>query len=174
MGITDILDAQASLWRDAGPGRWNDPDMLEVGNGDLTDDQSRAHFAMWSMLAAPLMAGNDLRAMSDSVREILTAPEIVAIDQDAAGKQGRRIHREGDVDIWMRPVGRNGARAIAALNRGPAARDVRISLEDVGVAPRTHVRVRDLWQRIDVGEAQREIVIATSANSATVLGLTPQ
>jgi len=172
--VLTILDRQAELHSFAGPDHWNDPDMLEVGNGDLTDDQSRAHFAMWSMLAAPLMAGNDLRAMSDSVREILTAPEIVAIDQDAAGKQGRRIHREGDVDIWVRPIGRNGARAIAALNRGPAARDVRISLEDVGVAPRTHVRVRDLWQRIDVGEAQREIVIATSANSATVLGLTPQ
>ena len=172
--ILTILDRQADLYRFAGPDHWNDPDMLEVGNGDLTGEQSRAHFALWSMLAAPLMAGNDLRTMSDEVREILTAPEIVAIDQDPGGKQGRLIHRDGDIDIWMRALWPNGRRAIAVLNRGAVAQDVRVHLEPFGVAPRTHVRVRDLWKRTDVGEAQREIVIATSANSATVLGITPQ
>ena len=172
--ILTILDRQAELHSFAGPDHWNDPDMLEVGNGDLTADQSRAHFALWSILAAPLMAGNDLRTMSDEVREILTAPEIVAIDQDPAGRQGRRIRRDGDIDIWMRALGTNDDRGIVVLNRGSVAREVRIALEDVGVAPRSHVRVRDVWKRSDVGEVQREIVIATSANSATVLGLTPQ
>jgi alpha-galactosidase len=170
--ILAILDRQTELHRYAGPDHWNDPDMLEVGNGDLTSDQSRAHFALWSVLAAPLMAGNDLRTMSDEVREILTAPEIVAIDQDAAGKQGQRIRRDGDIDSWMRTIGSNGDRVVAVLNRGAVAREVRIALDDIGVASRTHVRVRDLWQRTDVGEARREIVIATSANSATVLGVT--
>ena len=124
------------------------------------------------MLAAPLMAGNDLRTMSDEVREIITAPEIIAIDQDAAGNQGRRISRDGDIDVWTRTLGASGDLAIAVLNRGSVAREARVALDDVGVAPRTHVRVRDLWKRIDVGEARREIVIATSANSATVLGIT--
>jgi alpha-galactosidase len=169
--ILTILDRQTELHRYAGPDHWNDPDMLEVGNGELTGEQSRAHFALWSVLAAPLMAGNDLRTMSDEVREILTAPEIVAVDQDAAGKQGRRIGRDGDIDVWTRSIGARGDLAIAALNRGAVDREVRVALDDVGVAPRTHVRVRDLWKRIDVGEARREIVIATSANSATVLGI---
>jgi alpha-galactosidase len=172
--ILTILDRQAELHPFAGPDHWNDPDMLEVGNGALTTEQGRAHFALWSILAAPLMAGNDLRTMSDEVREILTAPEIIAIDQDAIGRQGRRIRRDGDVDIWMRTVGAKNGRAIAAVNRGSVARELVIALEDLGVAPRTDVRVRDLWKRADVGRAQREIVIATSANSATVLGIAPQ
>jgi len=170
--ILTILDRQTELHRYAGPDHWNDPDMLEVGNGDLTAEQSRAHFALWSMLAAPLMAGNDLRTMSDEVREIITAPEIIAIDQDATGNQGRRISRDGDIDVWTRSLGASGDLAIAVLNRGSVAREARVALDDVGVAPRTDVRVRDLWKRIDVGEARREIVIATSANSATVLGIT--
>jgi hypothetical protein len=80
----------------------------------------------------------------------------------------------GDIDIWMRALGANGDRAIAVLNRGPVAREVGIALDEVEVAPPTNVRVRDLWRRTDVGEAQREIVITTRANSATVLGITPQ
>jgi alpha-galactosidase len=172
--ILGIVDRQAELHRYAGPDHWNDPDMLEVGNGDLTAEQGRAHFALWSMLAAPLMAGNDLRTMTDEVRETLTAPEIVAVDQDAAGRQARRLRRDGDIDIWIRALAANGDRAIAVLNRGSATREVRVTLEDVGVAPRTHVRVRDLCKRANVGEARREILIATSANSATVLGVSPE
>jgi alpha-galactosidase len=171
--IVTILERQAELHPFAGPDHWNDPDMLEVGNGDLTADQSRAHFALWSILAAPLMAGNDLRTMSDEVRDILTAPEIVAVDQDAAGKQGRRIRRDGDIDIWMRALGSKGDLAIAALNRGSVAREVRVALEELGLAARAPVRVRDLWQRTDVGEAQRELVASPSPHSATVLGISP-
>ena len=147
--------------------------MLEVGNGDLTAEQSRAHFAMWAMLAAPLMAGNDLRTMSIEVREILTAPEIIAVDQDAAGKQGRRVRHDGEIDIWMREL-TGGRRVVAVLNRGSTDREVRVPLSEILIAPETNVRVRDLWRRADVGEARREIVVATSANSATVLSLTQQ
>jgi alpha-galactosidase len=172
--ILTILDRQAELHSFAGPDHWNDPDMLEVGNGGLTPDQNRAHFALWSMLAAPLMAGNDLRTMTDETRDILIAPEIVAIDQDAGGRQGRRLGRDGDIDTWVRDLGTGGEHVIAVLNRGSARREVRIALEDIGVAPRTNVRVRDLWKRSDVGKTRREILIATSANSATVLGVSAQ
>jgi len=120
------------------------------------------------------MAGNDLRTMTDEVRAILTAPEIVAVDQDSRGTQGRRIRREGDVDIWTRELAGDGRCAIAVLNRGSVDREVRIALDDLGIEPHTHVRVRDLWQRADVGEMQREIVVATSAVSATVLGIAPR
>ena len=171
--IVTILDRQAELHPFAGPDHWNDPDMLEVGNGELTGDQSRAHFAMWSMLAAPLMAGNDLRTMTDEVREILIAPEIVAIDQDSLGKQGRRIRRDGDTEIWIRELAA-GHRVVAAFNRGLDHREVRISLEELGIAPRTDVRVRDLWQRTDVGVVRREIVTATRPVSATVLRVAQQ
>lgn len=171
--IMTILDRQAELYPFAGADHWNDPDMLEVGNGDLTAGQNRAHFALWSILAAPLMAGNDLREMNEDVREILTAPELIAVDQDAAGRQGRRLRRDGDLDIWMRELA-GGRRAIAVLNRGPVEREVRLPLAEVGVEPRTNVRVRDLWQRADVSEVRREILVATSANSATVLGIGPQ
>jgi len=169
--ILTILDRQAELHSFAGPDHWNDPDMLEVGNGDLTPDQNRAHFALWSMLAAPLMAGNDLRTMTNATRDILIAPEIVAIDQDAGGRQGRRLWRDGDIDTWVRDLATGGEHVIAVLNRGSATREVRIALEDIGVAPRTNVRVRDLWKRSAVGKTRREILIATSANSATVLGV---
>src|SRR5437867_237363 len=171
--IVTILDRQAELHPFAGPDHWNDPDMLEVGNGELTGDQSRAHFAMWSMLAAPLMAGNDLRTMTDEVREILIAPEIVAIDQDSLGRQGRRIRRDGDTEIWIRELAA-GHRVAAALNRGFDHREVRIPLQELGIEPRTDVRVRDLWQRTDVRVIRREIVAATSPVSATVLRVAQQ
>jgi alpha-galactosidase len=171
--VLAILDRQATLHPYAGPDHWNDPDMLEVGNGTLTAEQSRAHFALWSILAAPLMAGNDLRAMTDEVRAILTAPEIVAIDQDSAGRQGRRIRREGDVDIWLRDLGGDGRRALALLNRASGAREVRIGLEEIGLDPRADVQLRDLWQRTDIGKARGEMVVTASANSARVLGVFP-
>jgi alpha-galactosidase len=172
--ILTILDRQTELHSFAGPDHWNDPDMLEVGNGDLTADQTRAHFALWSMLAAPLMAGNDLRAMTEETRDILIAPEIVAVDQDAAGRQGRRLWRDGEIDTWVRDLAPDRGHVIAVLNRGSDTRDVRIALEDIGVAPRTNVSVRDLWRRTDVGKARREVLIATSANSATVLAVAPR
>ena len=172
--ILTILDRQAELHPFAGPDHWNDPDMLEVANGDLTADQSRAHFALWSILAAPLIAGNDLRTMTDEVREILTAPEIVAVAQDPGGRQGRRVRRDGDIDVWVRSLRTSGRWAIGVLNRGPDAREVRIALEEIGMDPRADVRVRDLWQRADVGKTRREIVTATTANSATVLGISAE
>jgi alpha-galactosidase len=172
--VLAILDRQADLHPFAGPDHWNDPDMLEVGNGDLTVEQSRAHFALWAMLAAPLMAGNDLRVMTDDIRAILTAPEIVAIDQDAAGRQGRRIRTEGEVDVWLRHLGPDGRLAVAVLNRGTVAREVPVPFEDLGIDTRAQVRVRDLWQRAEIGTAKHELLVTTPPGSARVLGLEVQ
>jgi alpha-galactosidase len=112
-----ILSAQAGLAQYAGPGHWNDPDMLEVGNGRLTLAENRSHFSMWAMLAAPLLAGNDLPNMKPDVRAILTNRDVVAIDQDKLGKQATRAYSEGEVDVWTRPLA-GGAMAIAVLNAG--------------------------------------------------------
>src|SRR5664279_2019287 len=98
MSIYDIINQNAGLAKYAGPGRWNDPDMLEVGNGKLTLAENRAHFSMWAMLAAPLLAGNDLPNMKPDVKTILTDKDVIAIDQDKVGKQGSRGYSEGEVE----------------------------------------------------------------------------
>jgi len=166
--VTTILDRQAELHPYSGPDHWNDPDMLEVGNG-LTASEDRAHFALWAMLAAPLMAGNDLRQMSDGVRAILTATEIVAIDQDALGMQARRVRREEDVEVWVRGLAGTRASAVALFNRGPQDRELRAGLDEIGFASSDVVRVRDLWLRSDLGERRREIVTTVPSHSAAVL-----
>jgi alpha-galactosidase len=112
-----ILSQQEGLQKYAGPGHWNDPDMLEVGNGKLSLAENRSHFSMWAMLAAPLLAGNDLPHMKPEIQAILTNRDVIAIDQDKLGKQGSRIYSDGEVEVWTRPLAK-GARAIAVLNAG--------------------------------------------------------
>jgi len=116
LGFMSIIDKQADLWRYAGPGHWNDPDMLEVGNGSLTYDENITHFSMWAMSAAPLMAGNDLRIMSDKVKEILTNPDVIAINQDSLGNQAVRFLDLGDHEIWFKRLV-NDDLALCFVNR---------------------------------------------------------
>ncbi len=115
--IYSLMNEQAGLAKYAGPGHWNDPDMLEVGNGKLTLAENRTHFSMWAMLAAPLLAGNDLPHMTPEVRDILTNRDVIAIDQDRLGREGTRIYSEGEVDIWTRHLS-GGAMAVAIVNAG--------------------------------------------------------
>ncbi len=115
--IYAILEQQAGLEKYAGPGHWNDPDMLEVGNGKLSMDENRAHFSMWAMLAAPLLAGNDLTNMKPEIKAILTNREVIALDQDALGKQASRVYSDGEVEVWTKPLS-GGALAVAVLNAG--------------------------------------------------------
>jgi len=148
--VTKIADSQVDLHPFAGPDHWNDPDMLEVGNGGMTDDEYRSHLSLWAMLAAPLMAGNDLRAMSAETRRILTAPEVIAIDQDRLGRQGTRVQTRGSSEIWARELA-DGTRAVLLLNRGDAPANVRVLWEDLGERGLRNVSVRDLWERQDLG-----------------------
>jgi len=115
--IYDIASQQAGLEEYAGPGHWNDPDMLEVGNGKLTLAENRSHFSLWAMLAAPLLAGNNLPNMKPEIKAILTNRDVIAIDQDKLGKQGSRVYSEGEVDVWKRQLA-GGAVAIAVINAG--------------------------------------------------------
>jgi len=116
--IYNIISEQAGLAKYSGPGHWNDPDMLEVGNGRLTLEENRAHFSMWAMLAAPLLAGNDLPKMKPEIKAILTNKDVIAIDQDPLGQQARRVYTDGEVEVWTRPLA-GGAEALAVLNAGP-------------------------------------------------------
>ena len=111
-----ILDMNADLRRYAGPGHWNDPDMLEVGNG-LTQSEDRAHFTMWCMLSAPLILGNDIRTVSDQTLDIILNRRVIAIDQDPLGVQGYRFLDEGDFEVWLKPLA-GGDWAFCMLNRG--------------------------------------------------------
>ena len=115
--IYTILEQQDGLAKYVGPGHWNDPDMLEVGNGELTLAENRSHFSMWAMLAAPLLAGNDLPHMKPEINAILTNKDVIAIDQDALGKQGTRAYSDGEVEVWTRHLS-GGALAVAVLAAG--------------------------------------------------------
>jgi alpha-galactosidase len=115
--IYDLLQQQSGLASYAGPGHWNDPDMLEVGNGKLSLAENRSHFSMWTMLAAPLLAGNDLPHMKPEIKAILTNRDVIAIDQDPLGHQARHVYSIGEVEVWTREL-KDGAIAIAILNAG--------------------------------------------------------
>jgi alpha-galactosidase len=115
--IYAILSQQEGLEKYAGPGHWNDPDMLEVGNGKLTLGENRSHFSMWAMLAAPLLAGNDLPNMKQEIKAILTNKDVIAIDQDRLGRQGERVYSDGEVEVWTRHLS-GGALAVAVLAAG--------------------------------------------------------
>ena len=146
-----ILDRQVGLESASGPGHWNDPDMLEVGNGGMTDTEYRAHFSLWAMLAAPLIAGNDLRDhAADSVREILTNRDVIAIDQDPLGQQGRKVRDDGDLEVWARPLA-DGSRAVILLNRGASAAPMSVAWHEIGYPDGLSAGVRDLWAHRDVG-----------------------
>src|SRR4030095_15762467 len=122
MGVVHVLDLQDGLESYAGPGHWNDPDMLEVGNKGMTITEYRAHFSLWCILAAPLMAGNDLRKMTNEVKEILTNREVIAVDQDSLGMQGRRVKRDGDREVWAKQLA-DGRRTHGPVHRGPKSHD---------------------------------------------------
>jgi alpha-galactosidase len=133
----------------AGPGHWNDPDMLEVGNGGMTDTEYQTHMSLWCLLASPLLAGNDIRDMKPSIAAILMNKEVVAIDQDKLGKQGVRVAQEGTVEVWAKPLA-DGGHAVALFNRGDAAAKVTAKWSDIGV--KSSHKVRDLWKHADLGK----------------------
>jgi alpha-galactosidase len=132
----------------AQPGHWNDPDMLEIGNGGMSDVEYRTHMSLWALLAAPLLAGNDVRDMSAETRNILMNREVIAIDQDPLGRQARRVSKEGDVEVWMRPLS-GGAHAVAVFNRGASNASVTVRCQKLQLCG--GYKIRDLWAHADRG-----------------------
>lgn len=137
----DIEDNYASMLRnldrdgrpeDAGPGGWNDPDMLEIGNGGLSPAEARTHMVLWAMAAAPLLMGHDLRRTDPAALALLTDRDLLAIDQDRLGAQGRLVRRDGAVELWRKPLG-DGRVALALINRGTVVRPVTITAADTGL-----------------------------------------
>jgi alpha-galactosidase len=161
-GVLNILDQQVGLEVYAGPGHWNDPDMLEVGNGGMTFEEQRAHFSLWAILAAPLIAGNGLSSMSPETLSILANREVVAVDQDPLGRQGSRVWKDGDLEVWARPL-KGGARALVLLNRGKAAATITATWETIGLPEAFPATVRDLW----TGKVTRKVRGSFSAEVAS-------
>ena len=155
-----ILEANNRHHAAAGPGHWNDPDMLEVGNGGMTVEEYRSHFSLWAIMAAPLIAGNDLRVMSDEIRDILTNTEVIAVDQDPLGVQGRVVLDRGyGLQVWAKPLA-DGSVAVALFNQRDTEMEGSVSWHEIGLeaGPAT---VRDLWAHEDVGLHVDDGTIAT-------------
>jgi alpha-galactosidase len=159
-GMLDIVDFEVGLASYAGPGHWNDPDMLEVGNGGMKDAEYRAHFSLWAILAAPLIAGNDLRSMRPEIRDILSNKEVIAVDQDPLGRQGERVAKKGDLEVWSKQL-IDGSRAVVFLNRGLSPQDIAVNWLHLGYPDHLSAGVRDLWEKKDIGKF-------TGSYSATV------
>lgn len=140
--------SQNGLEKYASPGHWNDPDMLEVGNGGMSSQEYRTHMGLWALLAAPLLAGNDLRSMTSETKDMLTNREIIAVDQDPKGSQGRRVWQEGPLEIWARPLADKNE-AVGLFNRGESNLNVTLHLASVG--NQHTARIRDLWEHKDLG-----------------------
>ena len=153
-GDRAIHPAFGGLWQFAGPGHWNDPDMLQVGNlKNMQEDRKkvadRAHFSLWCILAAPLMAGNDLRTMSKDVRDVLTAREVIAVNQDKRGVQGYKILDEDGHEIYNKPLW-DGTTAVLLINKRREKADITVPWDKIALSGSQPVR--DLWAREDLGE----------------------
>ncbi len=171
LGWTDILEAQVGLEKYAGPGHWNDPDMLEVGNAGLTINEARAHFTMWCMLAAPLITGNDLKNMSDDIREILTNTELIAINQDPLGRQGFKIYDEGNFEIWQKPLS-NGDLAICLLNLEVRDKVYEIQWSKLKIKDFNGTyTVKNLWDDKAVGDTSSFHTVNVSGRDVVVFRL---
>jgi alpha-galactosidase len=164
--MTKIGFAQNDLAQWAKPGHWNDPDMLEVGNGSMTENEYKTHMSLWAILAAPLLAGNDLRSMTPAIHDILTNKEVIAIDQDKDGKQGRRVLQSGEQEIWIRDLA-SGAKAIGLFNRGDKDALVSFNWSDLGLKKPSNLR--DVWSHSDLPNKQQTFSATVPAHGVVFL-----
>lgn len=167
--VEQIIDLNAPLAQYAKPGAWNDPDMLEVGNGDLSYDENVAHFSMWCMMAAPLIAGNDLRDMDETTLAILTKKEMLQIDQDPLGIQGFRIYENPFFEIWLKPL-MDGSKAVCFFNRGEDIVEYKINWKELLKITQDY-RVYDIWNDIIYDSAMLDLQITLNPNSVQVFRL---
>ncbi|WP_082468060.1 MULTISPECIES: glycoside hydrolase family 27 protein [unclassified Sphingomonas] len=171
-GVASIVDMNEPLWPYAGPGHWNDPDMLEVGNGGLTDTEYRAHFSLWAMMAAPLIAGNDVATMNQATRDILLNREVIAVDQDKLGQQGHRVVRDGTSEVWVKQMA-DGGRTLLLWNRGEAPARITADWATLGLPAATKLKARDLWAHKDLGRLSRSYSAEVAPHGVAMVRLEP-
>ena len=172
IGMLNILDMQVGLAPFAGPGHWNDPDMLEVGNGGMTDNEYKAHFSLWAMLAAPLITGNDLAAMSDETKTILANKDVIAVDQDPLGIEAARVAKDGDYEVWARPI-KGGGRAVVLLNRSTRPHDITVTWEELNYPDGLRAAVYDLWAHKDLPQTQGAFTSSVEGHGIVMVTIKP-
>ena len=173
LGFTKILDRQVGLESYAGPGHWNDPDMLEVGNGNLTLDENKAHFSLWCILAAPLMLGNDIREATPEIMDILLNREAIAVNQDPLGKQGVKVRDDGDLEVWCKMLA-DGSRAVVLFNRGNREVNNGVLWTEIGYPSHIEADVRDLWKHEDLGSSNGAFAADVPSHGVVMLKIAPQ
>jgi alpha-galactosidase len=179
LSVMKILESQDTLRKYAGPGHWNDPDMLEVGNG-MPVNEDRAHFSMWAMIAAPLIAGNDLRNMSAATKEILTNKEVIAVNQDSLGIQAMKYSANDSLETWVKPL-KNGDWAVCFLNRKNTDKPIDFNwnaqvIEDtIGKrnldAKGTTYKIRNVWTKKDAGDSKKPLKVIVPSHDVVMLRL---
>ena len=162
---------QNGLEKWAGPGHWNDPDMLEIGNGNLTPDENYTHMTLWCMLTAPLLIGCDMPKMSPFIVSLFSNDEVLAVSQDALGRQGWRAKQDGQTEVWEKPLA-DGSMAVAFFNRGEAPADVSVQWSDLKLSgPQT---LRDLWRQKDAGGQDAGYTVNVAPHSAELFKVSPK
>ena len=171
--ITDNYDRMAmngfgenGLERFAGPGHWNDPDMLEIGNGKMSRDEYLTQMSLWCILAAPLVAGTNLKKATPETLAILMNPEVIALDQDSLGVQGHRVSQEGPLEVWVKPLA-SGSKGVGLFNRGENVMPVTANFADLGVSG--VATVRDLWAHKDIGTFHATFTAKVPAHGVVLL-----
>jgi alpha-galactosidase len=165
-GMATIGFSQSDLAPYAGPGKWNDPDMLEVGNGGMSTAEYKTHFSLWAMIAAPLIAGNDLRDMTEETKEILMNKEVIAVDQDPLGKGGYQVSKNGETEIWIKPLAK-GDTALAFFNRGASETQMSVKWSDLKI--KGDLKIRDLWAHKDLAPAEDGLTVNVESHGVVMV-----
>ncbi|KAK1327079.1 Alpha-galactosidase [Acorus calamus] len=168
--IADLNDRWASYAR---PGGWNDPDMLEVGNGGMTTEEYRSHFSIWALAKAPLLIGCDIRSMSNETLRLLKNSEVIAVNQDPLGVQGKKVKKSGDLEVWAGPL-RNDRVAMVLWNRGSTRASITANWSDIGLGSSTIVDARDLWAHSTISLIKGQLTAYVESHSCKMYVLTPR
>ncbi|KAG2548204.1 hypothetical protein PVAP13_9KG150800 [Panicum virgatum] len=156
----------------AGPGGWNDPDMLEVGNGGMSEVEYRSHFSIWALAKAPLLIGCDVRSMSQQTKDILTNWEVIAVNQDSLGVQGKKVQSNNGLEVWAGPLN-NNRKAVVLWNRQGYQATITAQWSSIGLASSTAVTARDLWAHSSFS-AQGQLSASVAPHDCKMYVLTPK
>jgi alpha-galactosidase len=180
--VLSIIDLQEAIRKYNGPNHWNDPDMLEVGNG-MTMVEDKSHFSLWCMLAAPLAAGNDLRKMTPQTRDILTNKEMINVDQDERGIAAFKMTMPDSLELWVKPL-KNNELALCFFNRTDATRKIDLDWKDLNISDgmsgmdihfdRQLFTLRDLWAKKELGKTEKKLKRSLDSHDVLVLRLKPE
>ncbi|XP_048529813.1 alpha-galactosidase-like [Triticum urartu] len=171
--MTDNADKNDKWAPYAGPGGWNDPDMLEVGNGGMTIEEYRSHFSIWALVKAPLILGCDISSMSAETKEIITNQNVIAVNQDKLGVQGRKVQQDGDLEVWAGRLSR-GRVALVLWNRGPAEASITASWSNIGLNQSAVVDAHDLWTDEVTSSMQGNLTNKMDSHACKMYVLTPK